>query len=115
MRSSLMNRLRRRLIELLRPGHLVRATIEELSHHIELLVERKLASGLDEGEARRQAVVEAGSVLSAREQVAESRTGFVLDQLVRDVRYAARALRRSPGITLLSVATMGVGIGASAV
>src|SRR5439155_21973153 len=114
MRSSPMNRLLRRLIELVRPAQLDRETLEELSHHIELLVEQKLAAGLNEGEARRQAVVEAGGVLPAREQVAESRTGFVLDQLAREVRYAARVLRRSPGVTLLSVATIGVGIGASA-
>ena len=49
-----MNRLLRRLIELVRPAQLDRETLEELSHHIELLVERKLAAGLDEAEARRR-------------------------------------------------------------
>ena len=39
--------------------------------------------------------------------------GWRLEQLLRETHYAARVLRRSPGITLLSVATMGVGIGVS--
>jgi putative ABC transport system permease protein len=34
---------------------------------------------------------------------------------VRETNYAARVLRRSPGVTLLSLLTMGVGIGASAI
>jgi predicted permease len=109
-----MDGLRRRLLELARPARMDRETLEELSYHVELLVERKMAAGLDEREARRQALAEVGSVSSAREQIAEGRTGFALDQLVRETKYAARVLRRSPGVTLLSIATMAVGIGASA-
>jgi putative ABC transport system permease protein len=109
-----MNGLRRRLREIIRPARLDREMAEELSHHVELLVERKIAAGLDAGEARRQALAETGGVLQVREQVAEDRTGFALDQLTRETRYAVRVLRRSPGATLLSVVTMGAGIGAGA-
>jgi predicted permease len=107
--------LLRRVLELLRPARLDRETVEELSHHIELLVQRKLASGVDERDARRQALAEVGPVSSAREQIGEGRTGFALDQLTREAAYAARVLRRSPGVTLLSIATMGLGIGTSAI
>jgi ABC-type lipoprotein release transport system permease subunit len=34
--------------------------------------------------------------------------------VIRDLRYAARLLRRSFGLTLLSIVTMGLGIGISA-
>jgi len=50
-----------------------------------------------------------------REQLAESRTGFLLEQLAREVTYAARMVRRSPGRSGLSVATLGVSIGVTAV
>lgn len=110
-----MNGLWRWVAELVRPAQLDREVAEELSHHVELLVARKIASGLDEPEARRQALAELGSVSSAREQIAEERTRFGLDQLARELGYAARVLRRSPGVALLSIVTMGVGIGVSAI
>jgi hypothetical protein len=71
-----MHGLWRRVIEILRPRRLDRETVDELSHHVELLVDRKMAAGLDERQARRQALAEIGSVSSAREQIAEERTGF---------------------------------------
>src|SRR5262245_13615168 len=110
-----MNALRRRILELFRPAQLDREAIEELSHHIDLLVERNMSAGLEPIEARRQALAEVGTVASARERGAEGRSRVRLDHLGREIRYAARVLRRSPGITLLSVATMGVGIGVSAI
>jgi putative ABC transport system permease protein len=44
-----------------------------------------------------------------------NRTRVTVEPLARELAYAARLLRRSPGVSLLSVATMGVGIGVSAV
>jgi putative ABC transport system permease protein len=40
---------------------------------------------------------------------------LTLEQCFRELKYAARVLRFSPGVTLLSMATMGVGIGVSAI
>ncbi len=110
-----MTGLWRRLLEVFRGRQLDREAVEELAHHVDLLVARKVAAGLDETEARRQALIEVGSIQSAREQIAERRTGFALDQVGREAVYAARVLRRSPGITLLSIITMGAGIGASVI
>ena len=44
---SLLDALRRRLTELVRPAQLDREAVEELRHHVDLLVERKMAAGLD--------------------------------------------------------------------
>lgn len=38
-----------------------------------------------------------------------------MEQLTRELTYAAGVLRRSPGVSLLSVLTMGVGIGVSVI
>ena len=105
----------RQLLELVRARRLDRESAEELAYHFESLVDEKRRAGLDEDEARRQARRELGSVNAAREQLAESRSGFQLEQLSREAFYAIRVLRRAPGVAMLSVATMGVGIGVSTI
>jgi predicted permease len=110
-----MRALWRRVRETFFRRQLDRESAEELAHHFELLVARKVDAGMDETEARRQARLEVGTIAAAQEHIAEGRTGFIIEQIGREAVYAARVLRRSPGLTALSVATMGVGIGASAV
>ena len=110
-----MRALRRRLIELFRRSHLDRESTEEMTTHIEMLVARKVESGVSEPDARRQARLELGTVESARDQVADERTGIAVEQLWRELTHAARVLRRSPGLSTVSVVTIGVGIGVSAV
>ena len=111
----MMRALWRRVLELVWTRRLDRESAEELAHHFDTLVDEKRRAGLDEEDARRHARRELGSVDHAREQLAESRSGFQLEQLWREALYAIRVLRRAPGITLLSVATMGVGIGVSTI
>jgi putative ABC transport system permease protein len=110
-----MNGWWRRLVEWARPGQLDRETVEELAHHVELVTARQRESGLSDVQARRQALAEVGGIPPVRQQVAEERTGFAFDQIVRELRWAARVLRRSPGISLLSIVTLAVGTGASAI
>ena len=111
----MMRTLWRRLLELVWARGLDRESAEELAHHVDLLVDEKRRAGLDEDEARRQARRELGRVDLAREQLAETRGGFQLEQLCKEAVYALRVLRRAPSVTMLSVATMGVGIGVSTI
>ena len=111
----MMRALWRRVLELVWTSRLDRESAEELAYHFDTLVDEKRRAGLDEEDARRQVRRELGSLDHAREQLAESRSGFQLEQLWREALYAIRVLRRAPGITLLSVATMGVGIGVSTI
>ena len=105
----------RRFVEIVMAGRLDRESTEELSHHIESAVLEKMRSGLTEHEARRQARIELGSIRSTRELLAEDRARFPLEQIAREAAYAARVLRSTPGITLLSIGAMGIGIGVSAI
>lgn len=104
----------RRLLELFRPGRLDREAVEELAHHVEQVVARNVAAGMEEPEARRRALVEVGRIADARETIAEGRTCFALEQVAREIGYAARVLRRAAGTSALSVLTMGLGIGVTA-
>ena len=110
-----MRGLWRRLIEIVGRDRLDREAAAEMTAHIEMLAAHKVAGGMDEREAHRVARVELGNIQWAREQIREERTGFALEQVSRELAQAARVLRRSPGLTALSIATMGVGIGVSAI
>ena len=105
--------LRRRLAELFRPGRLNSDSEAELALHVDLAVADKVARGLAPSEARRHARLELGAPDTVREDLAEARSGFALEQLWRELRHAGRVLRRAPGVTGVSILTMAVGLGAS--
>jgi putative ABC transport system permease protein len=105
----------RRCRELLQRRRVDRESVVELEQHLALAAADKVRAGVEEHEARRQARLELGSVEAVRERLAEGRSGFMLEQLAKDIVYAWRVLRRAPGQTLLSVATIGVSIAVSTV
>ena len=86
---------------------------EELNAHFLHEVDENLARGMDEGEARHQARVKLGSVRRVRETVWERSSLEWLDTTLRSLRYAIRALSRSPGFTVTALLVIALGIGAN--
>ena len=86
----------------------------ELRSCAEIITTNKVREGIDPAEARRQALIELGGVEVVKDRVRDARRGARLESIVRDVRYAARMLRRQPLTTGAVVLTLSIGIGSVA-
>jgi putative ABC transport system permease protein len=62
-------------------------------------------------DAHRLALLEMGNITRLQEECRDMRQMTYIDDLVRDLRYAGRNLRRNPGFAALSVLVMALGIG----
>jgi predicted permease len=88
---------------------------EEFLFHVDMETERLVAEGIPRDEARRRALIAFGGMDRNREEMRDGRGRRWMDDVVADVRYALRTMRRSPGFALAVALTLGVGIGVNGI
>jgi len=84
---------------------------EEIAEHIALQTEENLRAGLAPVEARRQAMLKFGGVEAIKQDYRAERGLLFIENLVGDLRNAARAIYRMPGLAAVIILSLAVGIG----
>ena len=109
----MLSDLRYRIRAILRADDMDREIDEELRFHFEREVARLIAAGVPRSDAERRARLRIGGPEQLKEACRDVRGVSTLETTLRDLRFAARQVRRSPGVSLAVIVSLALGIGAN--
>src|SRR5215212_9142613 len=85
----------------------------EVRFHIEMETRKYIEQGLRPDQARALALRNFGPMEKHREEARDARGITWFEELIADVRYGARTLRKNPGFAAMAILTLGLGIGSN--
>ena len=109
----MLDKLRLRLRALFFKSRMENELEEEVKFHMEKEIEQNLTRGMSPEEARLAALRSFGGVERVKEESRDARGVRLLEEVWQDLHYGARMLVKRPRFTLMSVATLALGIGAN--
>jgi macrolide transport system ATP-binding/permease protein len=90
-----------------------RELADEIEGHLQMHIDDNIRRGMTPELARRDAILKLGGVESTKQAYRERRTVPFLENLLRDVRFAIRQLRKNPGFTSTAIVMLALGMCAS--